>query len=139
MKIHQLFRDKVPDDLLDRIVKCYGLKSLDDQSSFSKDDIERQGIVAHFSKLVEELRRYYLPCKARLYLDDLGPHSSSSSSNLQPYITVLRQVARLSGKSLKSSQRYINNRKITFYFLTDNHDSIRNIKLTSEMVHVDFA
>ncbi len=129
MKIHQLFREKVPEDLADKIATCFGLRSIHDGSMFCKDDLVKQNTVAHLLSMIDDVRHFYLPCKAKVYL--VGIDESKA-------ITIFRQVIRLYGKNLNSIQKYIKYKKVTYYYVSDSVEITRNIKMTNNNITVSF-
>jgi hypothetical protein len=130
MKINQLFKDKVPEDVAIRLLSCFGLKGFDDTAMFCKDDLVKISTTENTKKMCEDLRLYYLPCKAKIYL---------ALKDEQCCITLLRQVLRLFDKTLISIQKYANHKKITYYQLNDYANTKKQVKLTSEQVRVDFS
>lgn len=130
MKINQLFKDKVPEDVALRLLSCFGLKGFSDTAMFCKEDLIKISTLESTRKICEDLRLYYLPCKAKIYL---------SLKDEQCCITLLRQILRLFDKTLISIQRYTNHKKITYYQLKDDANTKKQVKLTSEQVRVDFA
>lgn len=129
MKINQLFKDKVPEDLVQKVLSCFGVRSLQDTTAFSKEDMVRTGTIEKLRKLGDELRMYYLPCKAKIYLN---------ISSEQCGVTLLRQLLRLYDVSLESTQKYLNKKKTTLYHLKEHSLPNKNVKLTNELVHVTF-
>lgn len=113
MKIYQLFTKKVDIELLLRILKCFGLKDLNDKRLFSKYDIIQNSTVQKLIELKAELEMYYLPCKSKIYLENMTEKRS---------ITVLKQVLRLHGYFLLSKEKNVNNKKIIFYHLINEKD-----------------
>lgn len=83
MKINQLFTRQVEKELLERLLACYNIKDLFDRHQFCKRDLAKFGTVAKLPPVIDELRNYYLPCKAKVYLDGMDERKS---------ITLLRQV-----------------------------------------------
>jgi hypothetical protein len=106
MKIHQLFKEKVSDEVALRIVQCFGLLGMDDTSLFCKNDISKNRTVNRLVTMKDELEIYYLPCKARCYLSCL---------DTKKCITLLRQVLRLFDLKLNTRQKYVQSKKMTFY------------------------
>ena len=51
MTINQLFKQKIPKELVDKLVKSFGLESLDDDSCFSKVEIEKNKTIDLFNSL----------------------------------------------------------------------------------------
>lgn len=113
MKINQLFIKHVDEDLVLRILKCFGLTSFDDKKTFCKLDLVRIKIVEKLKPHIDELRAFYLPCKAKVYLDNMDERKA---------ITVLKQVLRLHDVYLKSKEKNFHNRKVMFYTLIREKD-----------------
>ena len=59
------------------------------------------------------LEEYYLPCKARTYLNDI---------NEKNIITILRQLIRIYGYSIVSREKYIKGNKFIIYQLISQDD-----------------
>lgn len=108
MKIHQLFRQKVETETLIKLLSCFGLIDLEDKKIFSKYDLCQQDTVNQLQDLLPELQSYYLPCKAKIYLDNLTEKKA---------LTVLKQVLRIHGYYLLSKERNMNNKKVILYQL----------------------
>jgi len=106
MKINQLFKDKICEDLALKVVRSFGLAGIDDTSLFCKNDIIKHDTVRRINLLKEELEQYYLPCKAKCYL---------SAIDAKKCITLLRQILRLFGLKLQTRQKYVQSKKMTFY------------------------
>jgi len=106
MPKNQLFRKIPPSDVCDRVLRAFGIKSFNDPTYFSRKDLEAIRCVETMCHLKEELMEYYLPCKARTYLNDL---------NSKNVITILRQVCRLNGYSVQSREKYIKGDKFIIY------------------------
>lgn len=113
MKINQLFIKHVDEDLVLRMLNCFGLSNFDDKRTFCKYDLVRMKLLDKFKPVVEDLRGYYLPCKAKVYLDGMDERKA---------ITVLKQVLRLHDVYLKSKEKNFNNRKVMFYTLIREKD-----------------
>jgi hypothetical protein len=109
MKINQLFKEKVSDDLALKIVRSFGLVDMNDTSLFSKNDIIKNKTIESILSLKDELEKYYLPCKAKCYLTSIDDKKC---------ITLLRQILRLFGLQLQTRQKYVQSKKMTFYNIT---------------------
>ena len=110
MPKNQLFRQPPPLELCERVLHAFGLSSFEDRTLFSRQDLETLQCVASMAQLKHELMQYYLPCKGRTYLNDL------TTKNV---ITILRQLARLFGHTMRSQEKYVKGRKFIIYQLTD--------------------
>jgi len=106
MKINQLFKSVVTDELMLNVLACFGLRDLNDDHWFCKEDLESLQTVEKMRMYIDPLSQYYLPCKGRLYLADL---------NDSKCITVLRQLLRVHGRVLLSKQKYVQQKKTTIY------------------------
>lgn len=126
MKINQLFRSNVPSDLFSKIYKSFGYETLNIEYMFSKIELDRLDTVGKLNELKDELAQYYIPCKAKMYL--------SNFTQLK-CITVFRQILRLNHISLISRQRYIKNRKMTFYSIRFDYQQNEEEKLNSMRVN----
>ena len=116
MKINQLFTKQVDKDLLLRLINCFGLVSIEDKRTFCKFDLQKMGTVEKLVSVVEDLRSFYLPCKAKVYLDNMDERKA---------ITVLKQVLRLHDLFLQSKEKNFNNRKVMFYTLMNEDDRVQ--------------
>lgn len=108
MKINQLFRKRIETELVIDILQCFGLANLNDRKMFSKMDLVKEQTVDRLTMLLPEIEEYYLPCKARVYIENL---------NEKRAITMLKQILRLHGYYLQSKEKNLNNHKIIFYVL----------------------
>jgi hypothetical protein len=106
MKINQLFKDKIGDELALKVVRSFGLTGMDDTSLFCKNDIVKHDSIRVINSIKDELEQYYLPCKAKCYL---------TAIDAKKCITLLRQILRLFGLKLQTRQKYVQSRKMTFY------------------------
>ena len=91
---NQLFRYKPPLELVLKILNCFGLEDLDDRRCFNRVMLEDIDAVKKIEILKDELAIYYLPCKARNYLNQLNENN---------IITLLRQLVKLYGYTLNRS------------------------------------
>ena len=108
MPKNQLFRQTPPMDTCVLVLQSFGLRDFNDTTNFSRRDLDMLLCVEKMERLKPELMKYYLPCKARTYLNDL---------NSKNVITILRQIARLYGYSVQSREKYIKGDKFIIYQL----------------------
>lgn len=95
-------------DMCVLVLQSFGLRDFNDTTNFSRRDLDMLHCVDKMEALKPELMKYYLPCKARTYLNDL---------NSKNVITILRQIARLYGYSVQSREKYIKGDKFIIYQL----------------------
>ena len=132
MKINQLFVKKVDIDVLIRLLHCFGLDNMNDRKFFSKYDLVQHNTVQKLNTLKVELEEYYLPCKAKIYLENITEKRA---------LTVLKQVLRLHNYYLLSRERNFNQKKVIFYQLVNDKDKTRPQKMKRynvvNVVHFD--
>jgi hypothetical protein len=123
MKINQLFNKLVEEELTILLLKCVHINGFDDNRTFTKNDMKIYDSVQFFElNILDELKKYYLPCKAKVYLTNL---------NEKKLITIIKQVLKLSNYNLVSIEKNKNNKKCISYKLSklasinnfDNNDN----------------
>lgn len=122
-KINQLFRKPVELAMVIRLLNCFGLRGLDDRRSFCKLDLCQMETLKKLETegVLPDLREFYLPCKARVYLDNITEKKA---------ITVLKQVLRLHKHLLITRERNVSNHKVIFYnvgCMLDRHNKMMRI------------
>ncbi len=106
MPKNQLFK-KIPDnDLILEILETFGISNLEDTKTFSRNDIIHNNTINKIENIKHKLEECYLPCKSRLYLNQL------TEKNI---ITILRQVVKTKGYTLNSKEKYIKGLKYIVY------------------------
>ncbi len=96
------------------MLRCFGLNDLSDRRFFSKHDIIRAQTVKKIQEMKSDLYSFYLPCKARIYLDE--------PMNEKRAVTILKQVLRLHDHLLVSKERNVNKKKTIFYQLVGKYE-----------------
>ena len=117
MKKDQLFNKKIPDKVFNEIIYIFGINNIEDICYFTKKNLIQLDTLTKLINYRSELIKYYLPCKARTYLNGL---------NIKNCITVLRQVLKTRGYTLKSKEKYNNGSKCIVYTLIKLENSINN-------------
>ena len=105
---NQLFRRQPTKELALEIIYSFGLKDFNDNHNFSRQDLISLKTVEAIRELKPELEKYYLPCKARTYLNDL---------TCKNVITILRQIVKPHGYVVYSREKYIRGDKFIIYQL----------------------
>ena len=126
-KKNQLFRKIPPLELVERIVKAFGLKSLDDETKFSRNDLDKINTVSKITEMKSELEKYYIPCKSRTYLNDL---------NKKNVITILRQCVKLYDYLVSSKEKYSKGEKFIVYQLK-SLQSVKDKKLNKPLTTIE--
>ena len=106
---NQLFRRNPDRYIISDLLKIFNIDSLDDPDFyFTKQDLLNHDIIDKMNKFKNRLEVYYIPCKAKLYLEDI---------NEKKCITILRQFLKYIEYNLKLKEKYINGVKNYLYFI----------------------
>ena len=105
-KKNQLFKKIPPLDIVIKVIKTFGFQNFDDKRSFTRKDLLDFETVNKLYELKTDLIKYYLPCKARTYLNSLTEKNS---------ITVLRQCIKVYGYTVSSREKYFKGEKFIIY------------------------
>ena len=103
---NQLFKNKPSLEFLNKFVTIYGLKNLDDNRKFSRENLANLKTVDNISRFDDDLDYLYIPCKKEKYLSNL---------NEKKAITILRQLVKCQDYSVNSQEKYLNGNKILLY------------------------
>jgi len=124
---HQLFREVPPMSLILKILRGFGYKTINDKVCVCKKYFVKMNIVEHVNSFVTDLRKYYLPCKAKTYLTFINNNS---------VMTILRQILRPHNYIIVSREKYINREKLINYYIVNkniiNFDTPQNVNDTNE-------
>ena len=113
---NQLFRRNPDRYIISDLLKIFDIESLDDTNFFfTKQDLLNNDIIDKMSKLKNRLEIYYIPCKARIYLEDI---------NEKKCITILRQFLKYMEYNLKLKEKYVNGVKNYQYFIVCNKKKV---------------
>tara|TARA_Y100000817_G_C16845338_1_gene539827 strand:+ start:473 stop:859 length:387 start_codon:yes stop_codon:yes gene_type:complete len=103
---NQLFKVSPDLKITEKILKNFGINDINDNHSFTRINLRDLNTVDKINEMEEELRRYYIPCKAKLYLINI---------NEKKCITILRQFLKIHNYTLMSKEKYIKGKKNLFY------------------------
>lgn len=135
MKINQLFREKPPESIVIKLLSAFGLKAFDDDTFFCKNDLlNKHNTIDILNNLKSELERFYIPCKAKIYLSNITCKTA---------LTILRQFIRLYSYQLDIRQKYVKYKKIIFYRIQpvkeENADTMcQHIKFDQQTFSISF-
>ena len=68
---NQLFRISPDTDIINSLLKVFGLTSLNDTNFFTKETLKENNIIVQLNDMKDILKQYYLPCKAKNYINDI--------------------------------------------------------------------
>jgi hypothetical protein len=114
MKYFQLFCGTPSDDFIESLLACYGLKSLQDKWEFCKNDLIEMKTVEKLEELLPEMVMYYIPCKAKIYLNNIDEKRA---------ITILSQFLKLFDYKMSRKEKLVSKKKIIYYKIQKNEDT----------------
>ena len=85
MSENQLFKINPDYEILEKLLEAFYLTSLNDTRFFTKTNIIDNNTTQNIIDLIPILKKYYLPCKAKIYLNNL---------TYKKCITILRQFLK---------------------------------------------
>ena len=116
VNINQLFLKKPPQELARRLLKHLGITSFRDKKEITQDTMIANKTIEKMQKEIPILKNFYLPCKSKLFLDNL---------NLKKCITITRQILKLYDYDIVSIERSVNTKKTLFYHLVSKIEKER--------------
>ena len=109
MVVNQLFIHKPPIELLNKLIKAFGLNDINDTKEFSQLDMDIHNTLATFHTLEKELGDCYIPCKRKEYTDNI------KNIIYKEAITIFRQFLKAHNYDLYSKERFIKGIKYLVY------------------------
>lgn len=116
---NQLFRILPEVEIINTLLEMFGLSSLHDTKSFTKESLKENDTINNLCNMKEVLDKYYLPCKSKNYTTNI---------NEKRCITILRQFIKVHGYTLISKERYIEGKKMSVYRLIKIDDKVSTPK-----------
>jgi hypothetical protein len=113
MVLNQLFNDKPPLELVNKLVSKFGLKDIDDTTEFTTLDMDRNNTLVNFKAIENDIKECYIPCKRTKYANNI------TNKNL---ITILRQFIKIYDRDLFSKEKFISGRKYLVYKIITKQD-----------------
>jgi hypothetical protein len=102
----QLFRKIPDDDLFFKLLNIYGIKDLNDNHPFTRNDIKTLNTMEKILSLKDRISECYVACKFRQYFN------IETEKNL---ITILRQFLKTRNMTLVSKEKYVKGVKFLVY------------------------
>ena len=75
-----------------------------------------------FHILENDLRKYYIPCKQKIYFDNMNNLTNKEA------ITILKQLLKIHDYDLNSREKFIKGIKYSIYKIITKQEKIFNIK-----------
>lgn len=120
---YQLFKILPDREIIDKILGCFGIKELEMNYNFTKRDLERYETVKKLEEIREEIRKYYLECKYKRFMNNLDEKKS---------ITVLKHFLKVMNYGILTREKYSEGHKYLVYNLKYKGEIERENKLHFE-------
>lgn len=121
---NQLFKIYPDEKITLKLLSFFGIIGFDDNHSFTKPLLIEIETLKNINNMIQELKKYYLPCKYNLYLENL---------NEKKCITILRQFLKIQNYTLFSKEKYKYGTKLLYYQVIKKKN-IRNIKKETKII-----
>ena len=136
MPKNQLFKKIPTKEILNKVLLCFDIDDLQNgKVSFCRKDIVRLGSVSKLNNITDLLKEYYLPCKARTYLNDL---------NEKNIVTILRQILKHFNYNIISKEKYLRGEKFILYNIIANTDvqedeqNVKHLQIKKKSIIINF-
>ena len=126
---NQLFKISPDLQFTEKLLQLFGIKDISDNHSFTRNNLIDLKTVEKMEENVNELSKYYIPCKAKKYLFDL---------NEKKCITILRQFLKIHNHTLISKEKYNKGKKQLFYQVIPQQIDMLTKNRESEKVILSF-
>ena len=112
MIINQLFVKKPPIELINKLIKAFGLNDINDSREFSQLDIEKNNTLELLKGFENDLLECYIPCKQKKYINDIQNITHKNAIN------IFRQFLKSHNFDLYSKEKFIKGTKYSVYKIT---------------------
>ena len=120
MTKNQLFKSLPTKEIVNKVLMCFNIENLENSKiTFCRKDIINFDSVKKLNKIKAELKEFYLPCKARTYLNDL---------NEKNIVTILRQVLKHHNYNVLSKEKYLRGEKFILYTIVASNNVVEDKK-----------
>jgi hypothetical protein len=107
----QTFKIKPSIEIINKLLDCIGLSGLDCGEEFTLKKLVENNVVEKFKTIEPELVPFYVPCKARKYLNKY---------EVKNIITIVRQFLKTCAHNFETKEKYSNKRKFLIYKIVKN-------------------
>jgi len=88
MPVNQLFRIMPDRSFVISLLNLYGIEDFSDTRYFTRENLQTLNTVEELKELEEKFKNYYIPCKAKTYLEEI---------TIPRCIVILRQFLKCHG------------------------------------------
>ena len=125
MTINQLFLTKPSLELIMTMMGHLDIWTLQSVVAFSQKTIIQNNVLIKIKPILDELGKHYLPCKKRVYIDDITP---------KKLITIVKQCLRIYECKLISQEKYIAGCKQIIYRI-----DVPPTTITNHITYADYS
>lgn len=129
MSKNQLFKIIPDSNILQELLEIFSLESLEDTTFFTKQSLKDSNAVENMEQLSTKLQAYYIPCKSRVYLENIDENKC---------ITILRQFLKTQGYTLVTKDRSLKGQKMKIYRLIKITDPKKDKEKKAENIMISF-
>ena len=120
MTKNQIFKMNPDPIIINNLLKIFGLSGLTDSRFFTKENMVENSTVEKINSMKDELSEYYLPCKSKIYLQNLTEKKC---------ITILRQFLKFYHYKCIGIEKSKNGKKYkTYRLIYHNNDQLSPTK-----------
>tara|TARA_Y100001980_G_C14556566_1_gene348626 strand:+ start:9672 stop:10067 length:396 start_codon:yes stop_codon:yes gene_type:complete len=130
MPKNQLFKNYPTEEFVIGLLNIYGIQDFSDNHYFTKDDLENLNTIEKLNELKDTLSSYYIPCKAKIYINDINNHKKA--------ITILRQFLKTQNYTLLSKEKYIKGNKYNTYTVISITNNLNINKNKDRKIVINF-
>ena len=130
MPKNQLFKNYPTEEFVIGLLNIYGIQDFSDNHYFTKDDLENLNTIEKLNELKDTLASYYIPCKAKIYINDINNHKKA--------ITILRQFLKTQNYTLLSKEKYIKGNKYNTYTVISITNNLNTNKNKDRKIVINF-
>ena len=116
MIINQLFVKKPPIELINKLIKAFGLNDINDTREFSQLDTEKYNTLEVLKGFENDLLECYIPCKQKKYINDIQNITHKNAIN------IFRQFLKSHSFDLYSKEKFIKGIKYSVYKITTKQE-----------------
>jgi hypothetical protein len=125
---NQLFRILPDENTLLKLLSYFGIKSLQDNYSFTIQNLIDLNTKQNILNDITHLTHFYLPCKSKIYLDNLTEKKC---------ITILRQFLKIHNYNVISKEKYHQGKKILSYHINPIKINMNTNKKNNVIISFD--
>ena len=130
MPKNQLFKINPDYDIMGKLLNAFCLTNISDTRFFTKQNIIDNNTPQKISEIIPQLQKYYLPCKAKIYLTNI---------NEKKCITIFRQFLKFYQYKCIAIEKSFNGKKqMTYRLIKDDKSQLYTSKKKIKQFVLEF-